>query len=221
MLARVDTLKRNGTQQASYFQNFDQRLQRLEEMQTSTIQLLNALVKNMQPPPDDQRTLNRSMSSKSLEVKLDEDETLSFTGVSSPDDIILPIPSLLASSGGGRTMRSSSFTARKGTNPLPIPSSAPPQIVVNSYSELLAMKNSGPLALVTSDERLGIGTTTLSASSSSVNAIDDTTHPELYEAEETEHNIFGKLIKERFRKLSEVVEDIERTLPKHQDDNKM
>ena len=45
---------------------------------------------------------------------------------------------------------------------------------------------------------------------------DDGSHQSLYQAEETEHSIYGKLIKERFRKLSEVVEDIERTLPSHQ-----
>ncbi|CAF4587119.1 unnamed protein product, partial [Rotaria magnacalcarata] len=74
------------------------------------------------------------------------------------------------------------------------------------------MKNAAPTTLPTNDDRLGIGTTALSVSSSSVNVIDEINYPGLYEAEETEHNIFGKLIKERFRKLSEVVEDIERTL---------
>ncbi|CAF3868246.1 unnamed protein product, partial [Rotaria sp. Silwood1] len=94
--------------------------------------------------------------------------------------------------------------------------SVPPQIIVGPYSEFLSITSSGASTLPANDELLGIGTTTLSTSSTSVNVIDDTSHPGLYEAEETEHNIYGKLIKERFRKLSEVVEDIERTLPRHQ-----
>jgi len=216
MLTRVETLKRNSTQQTSYFQNFDERLQRLEDMQTSTIQLLNVLVKNTQTPNNDQRILTESTSSKSSEKKIIDDETLNFTALSTPDDIALPMSSLLSSSGGSRTMRSSSFTGRKGTNPLPIPASAPPQIVVGSYSEFITIKSSNAGTLVVNDERLSLGTAALSASSSSINIPDDTSHPSLYEAEETEHNIFGKLIKERFRKLSEVVEDIERTLPSHQ-----
>jgi hypothetical protein len=215
MLSRVETLKRNGTQQASYFNNFDERLQRLEDMQASSLQLLNVLVQNMQTTSNDQHKLTKSMSLKTLDKKNEVDETFNFTAVSSPDEVILPTPSLL-SSGGGRAIRSSSITSRKGTNPHPIPTSAPPQIVVGSYAEFFAIKNPAPLTLTINDERLGNGASTLSASSSSVNAPDDTCHPELYEAEETEHNIFGKLIKDRFRKLSEVVENIERTLPSHQ-----
>lgn len=216
MLSRVETLKRNGTQQASYFQNFDERLQRLEDMQASTIQLLNVLIQNMHTPANDQRTLIESTSSEGLEKKFDDDETMNFTALSSPDDLVLPMASLLSPSGGGRTIRSSSFTGRKGTNPLPIPTSAAPQIVVGSYPEYLTLKSANASMLTVSDERLGIGTAGLSASTTSINVPDDTSHPSLYEAEETEHNIYGKLIKERFRKLSEVVEDIERTLPSHQ-----
>ncbi|CAF4791975.1 unnamed protein product, partial [Rotaria sp. Silwood2] len=85
-----------------------------------------------------------------------------------------------------------------------------------TISEFLSIKSSGASTLPANDELLGIGTTTRSTSSTLVNVIDDTGHPGLYEAEETEHNIYGKLIKERFRKLSEVVEDIERTLPRYQ-----
>jgi hypothetical protein len=216
MLTRVETLKRNSTQQTSYFQNFDERLQRLEDMQSSTIQLLNVLIQNIQTPNNDQQILTESTSSKSSEKKINDDEILNFTALSTPDDITLPISSLLSSSGGSRTMRSSSFTGRKVTNPLPIPTSAAPQIVVGSYPEFLTIKSSTAATLAANDELLGLGTTALSASSSSISIPDDTSHPGLYEAEETEHNIFGKLIKERFRKLSEVVEDIERTLPSHQ-----
>jgi hypothetical protein len=113
-------------------------------------------------------------------------------------------------------MRSGSFTGRKVTNPIPIPNSAPPQIVIGSYPEFLSLKSVGTSTLPGNDELLGISTTALTSSASSINAIDDTSHPSLYEAEEAEHNIYGKLIKERFRKLSEVVEDIARTLPNHQ-----
>jgi hypothetical protein len=216
MLTRVETLKRNSTQQASYFQNFDERLQRLEDMQTSTIQLLNVLIQNIETRTNDQGTLIESTASKTLETKIDDDnndEALNFTAVSTPDDVALPLSSLLSSS-GSRPMRSGSFTTRKVTNSLPISNTAPPQIVVGSYQEFLAMKNT--TTLTANDERLGIAATTLSASSTSINVPDDTSHLSLYAAEETEHNIYGKLIKERFRKLSEVVEDIERTLPSHQ-----
>jgi hypothetical protein len=215
MLARVETLQRTGAQQGNYFQNFDERLQRLEDMQTSTIQLLNVLVQNMQTSNNNQRPLNESASSKVSEKKTDDDEIFNFTALSSPDDVTLPISSLLSSS-GGRVMRSGSFTGRKPTNPLPIPSSAPPQIVVGTYPEFLNIKNSTAGTLTGNDERLPLGATGLSASTSSINTVDDTNHQSLHAAEETEHNIFGKLIKERFRKLSEVVEDIERTLPSHQ-----
>jgi hypothetical protein len=220
MLTRVETLKRNGTQQASYFQNFDERLQRLEDMQASTIQLLNVLVQNIQTSPHSRQTLIDSFTSNSSEKKtqeIEDDETLDFTALSSPDDVTLPISSLF-SSGAGRTMRSSSFSNRKATNPIPVPNSAPPQIVVGSYPEFLSLKTSIPSTITASEERLGMSgaTTILRASTSSLNVAEDTSHQNLYEAEETEHNIFGKLIKERFRKLSEVVEDIERTLPSHQ-----
>ncbi|CAF3851913.1 unnamed protein product [Rotaria sp. Silwood2] len=223
MLTRVETLKRNSTQQTSCFQRFDERLQRLEDMQSSTLQLLNVLIQKMPTSSNDQAALIESASTKSSDKKIkenddddDDEEILNFTAVSSPDDVKLPISSLL-SSGANRAMRSSSFSSRKATNPLPTPNSAPPQIIVGSYSEFLSIKSSGVSALPPNDERLGIGTTTLStSSSSSVNIIDDASYPGLYEAEETEHNIYGKLIKERFRKLSEVVEDIERTLPRHQ-----
>jgi hypothetical protein len=215
MLTRVETLKRNGIQQANYFQNFEERLQRLEDMQASTLQLLNALVKNMQTPTNDQRTLLETQQSTTSEKKLDDDETLNFTALSSPDDVALPVSSLLSSSSGNRAMRSSSFTGRKVSHPIPIPNSATPQIV-GSYPEFISLKSSGGSTLTANDERLGLGTTALTASSSSLNVPDDTSHPSLYQAEETEHSIFGKLIKERFRKLSEVVEDIERTLPSHQ-----
>jgi hypothetical protein len=205
MLTRVETLQRTGVQQGNYFENFDERLQRLEEMQTTTLQLLNALVQNTQTLNMNQPALNESVSSKISEKKIDEEETPNFTAVSTPDDLGLPFSSLLSSS-AGRVMRSGSVTGRKVTNPLPIPSSAPPQIVVGSYPEFLT----------SNDERLPLGATGLSASTSSINATDDTSHQSLHAAEETEHNIFGKLIKERFRKLSEVVEGIERTLPSHQ-----
>ncbi|CAF4212741.1 unnamed protein product [Rotaria sp. Silwood2] len=219
MLTRVETLKRNSTQQTGCFQNFDERLQRLEDMQTSTLQLLNVLVQNMQTSSNDQTTLIDNASTKSSDRKLKEtndDEILNFTAISSADDVKFPISSLL-SSGTNRAMRSSSLTSRRVTNPLPIPNSVSPQIIVGPYSEFLSIKSSGASTLPANDELLGIGTTTLStSSSSSVNIIDDASYPALYEAEETEHNIYGKLIKERFRKLSEVVEDIERTLPRHQ-----
>ncbi|CAF0916482.1 unnamed protein product [Rotaria sordida] len=217
MVTRVETLKRSSTQQTSYFQNFDERLQRLEDMQTTTLQLLDVLIQKMQTPSNDQTGLIEGGSIKSLDKKInenDDDEMLNFTAVSSPDDVKLPT-SLLSSS-TNRTMRSLSFSNRKITNPIPIPNSAAPQIIAGGYSEFLALKTSVTSALSVNDERLGIGTTTRSASSSSVNIIDDTNLPGLYEAEETEHSIYGKLIKERFRKLSEVVEDIERTLPRHQ-----
>ncbi|CAF3955411.1 unnamed protein product [Rotaria sp. Silwood1] len=187
-------------------------------MQASKLQLLNVLIQNMQTSSNDQTTLIDNASTKSSDKKLketDDDEILNFTAVSSLDDVKFPISSLL-SSGTNRAMRSSSLTSRKVTNPLPIPNSVPPQIIVGPYSEFLSIKSSGASTLPANDELLGIGTTTLSTSSTSVNVIDDTNHPGLYEAEETEHNIYGKLIKERFRKLSEVVEDIERTLPRHQ-----
>ena len=214
MLTRVETLKRNGTQQTSYFQNFDQRLQRLEEMQASTLQVLNVLVQSLQSTTNDQRRLNDSTTSKTSEKKIDNDDdnenSFNFTAISSPDDFQIPISSL------SRAVRSASFTNRKATNPLPIPTSAPPQIVVGSYAEFMAMKTSAPSSLTINDEYLGPGATGLSASSTSINALDEINHPSLSKAEETEHNIYGKLIKERFRKLSEVVEDIERTLPSHQ-----
>lgn len=218
MLTRVETLKRNSVQQSSYFQNFDERLQRLEDMQASTLQLLNVMVQKMQTSSTDQATSIENISTKSYEKKSkehDDDEPLCFTGVSSPDDVKIPVSSLL-SSGTGRTIRSGSISSRKASNPLPIPASAPPQIVVGSYPEFLTIKTSNPSILPSTEERLGIATSTLSVSSSSVNVIDETGHPGLYEAEETENTIYGKLIKERFRKLSEVVEDIERTLPRHQ-----
>ncbi|CAF3772213.1 unnamed protein product [Rotaria socialis] len=218
MLTRVETLKRNSVQQTSCFHNFDERLQRLEDMQTSTIELLNVLIQKVQTSSHDQATSIENISTKSYDKEnkeTDDDEMLTFTAVSSPDDIKMPTSSLL-SSGASRMIHSSSFSNRKGTNPIPIPVSAPPQIVVGSYTEFLSMKNIAPTTLPTNDDRLGIGPTALSASSSSINVIDEINYPGLYEAEETEHNIFGKLIKDRFRKLSEVVEDIERTLPRHQ-----
>lgn len=217
MLSRVETLKENSTQQVSCFQNFDQRLQRLEDMQASTIQLLNILIQKMQVTTNEQGTLMESTSTKSFDKKrkeLEDDEVLNFTAVSSPDDVKFPIACLLSSS-QGRTIRSSSMSSRKGTNSGPIANAAAPQIVVGSYADYLSIKSSTAPTLPTNDERLTVGATALSASSSSVNAIDETSHPCLYEAEETENSIFGKLIKERFRKLSEVVEDIERTLPSH------
>ncbi|CAF4729836.1 unnamed protein product, partial [Rotaria sp. Silwood2] len=126
MLTRVETLKRNSTQQTGCFQNFDERLQRLEDMQASTLQLLNVLVQNMQTSSNDQTTLIDNASTKSSDKKLKEtdDEILNFTAVSSPDDVKFPISSLL-SSGTNRAMRSSSLTSRKVTNPLPIPNSVP------------------------------------------------------------------------------------------------
>ena len=219
MLTRVETLKRNGIQQVNYFKTFDERLQRLEDMQTLTLQLLNNLMQKMPTLFDDQTTLIESNSSKTLDRKskeIEDEEILNFVGVPSSEDISRPMSSLLST----RSMHhSSSYTARKATNPSSIPISAPSQSVTGSYS---AMKNSSSSALTTNDERLAIGTATLSTSSSSLNMIDDTNRPDLHEAEEAEHNIYGKLIKERFRKLSEVVEDIERTLPSHQQhfDNK-
>lgn len=213
MSTRVETLQRNSTQQGNYFQNFDERLQRLEDMQASTIQLLNALLQNTQAPMNNQRTLNESQSSRISDRKVNDDELLNFTAVSTPDEMTFPSNPILSSS-AGRAMRSGSFSNRKATNPLPIPTSAPPQIVVGSYPEYLSMKSTA--TLIATDERLPIGATGLGESSSSLNVPDDSSHANLYEAEETEHHIFGKLIKERFRKLSEVVEDIERTLPSHQ-----
>ena len=215
MSTRVETLQRNSTQQGNYFQNFDERLQRLEDMQASTIQLLNVLLQNMQTPLNNQRTLNESQSSRtSADRKVNEDELLNFTAISTPDEVTVPLNALLSST-ASRTMRSGSFSNRKNTNPLPIPTSAAPQIVVGSFPEYLSMKSTA-VTLITTDERLPIGTAGLGGSSSSLNVPDDGSYANLYEAEEAEHHIFGKLIKERFRKLSEVVEDIERTLPSHQ-----
>ncbi|UJR35885.1 hypothetical protein I4U23_028628 [Adineta vaga] len=212
MLTRVETLKRNGAQQINHFHNFDERLQRLEEMQASTIQLLNVLVQNMRKTSNEQQTLGESTSSRTSDKKIKEtndDDIFNFTAVSTPEEGALPTSSFLSSSGHSRPIRSSSFNTRKAAmNPIQIPSSAPPQIVVGAYS--------GTSAFANNDERLGITATTLSTSSTSVNGPDDTSHPSLYEAEETENNIYGRLIKERFRKLSEFVEDIERTLPSHQ-----
>ncbi|CAF0940636.1 unnamed protein product [Adineta steineri] len=209
MLTRVETLKRNSTQQANNFQNFDERLQRLEDMQATTLQLLNVLVQNTRASTTEQQTLEQSDSWKLSEKgikEVDDDELFNFAALSSTDDITRPVSSLLSSS-GARPMRSASFTGRKVTNSLPIPSSAPPQIIVGGYCGTSA----------TSDERSGTGPTALSASSS-VSALEDSSH--LYQAEQTETNIYGKLIKERFRKLSEFVEDIERTLPNHQQRDK-
>lgn len=211
MSTRVETLQRNSTQQGNHFHNFDERLQRLEDMQASTIELLNVLVQNMQTPMNNQRLLTDSQSSRTSEKKVNDDEPLDFTAISTPDDVALPLSSLLSSS-AGRTMRSGSFTRRKSTNAVPIPSSAPPQIVVGSFPEYLAT------TLIGNDDRMTIGGGggALGGSNSSLNAPDDSSNANLCEAEETEHHIYGKLIKERFRKLSEVVEDIERTLPSHQ-----
>ena len=78
------------------------------------------------------------------------------------------------------------------------------------------MKASAASALPNSDELLALSNASLCTSSSTLNVPEDNSHHNLYKAEETEHSIYGKLIKERFRKLSEVVEDIERTLPNHQ-----
>lgn len=214
MSTRVETLQRSSTQQGNHFQNFDERLQRLEDMQASTIELLNVVLQNMQTPMNNQRTLNDSQSSRTSEKKVNDDEPSDFTAVSTPDDVTLPFNSLLSSS-ASRTMRSGSFTRRKSTNPVPIPSSAPPQIVVGSFPEYLTMKSTAG-TLMGNDDRMPIGTGALGGSSSSLNLPDDSSNANLCEAEETEHHIYGKLIKERFRKLSEVVEDIERTLPSHQ-----
>ncbi|CAF1489539.1 unnamed protein product, partial [Adineta ricciae] len=211
MLTRVETLKRNGAQQVNHFRNFDERLQRLEEMQASTIQLLNVLVQNMQTMNSDQQIVGESISSTAFDKKDKEgndDELFNFTAVSTPDEVIPSVSSLLSSSGGNRPMRSASFTGRKVTNPVAIPVSAPPQIVVGTYTS--------PSAFGPTNERLTVAATTRSASSSSVNGPDETSQSALHAAEETENNIYGKLIKERFRKLSEFVEDIERTLPSHQ-----
>jgi hypothetical protein len=219
MLTRVETLKRNGTQQANYFHNFDQRLQRLEDMQASTLQLLNVLAQNMQTTTFTKQTMidtDVTETSANLLKDNDDNEYRQTTGASTPDEVPMGMSSLLSSTASS-TLRASNFNNRKGNNTLSMGGSTQPQIMVNAYTELLAMKGSVSSTLPSSDERLGIGgSAPLYASSSSLNVPDDTSHKNLYKAEETEHNIYGKLIKERFRKLSEVVEDIERTLPSHQ-----
>lgn len=218
MLTRVETLKRNGTHQANNFLNIDQRLQRLEDMQASTLQLLNVLVQNSQTPPHADQVLTSSDPSKSSDQPIketdEEDDLLTFRAISSSSDGRASPTSLLSTSAPNRRMRSSSFGNRKVSNPVAIPGSAPPQIIVNSYNELLSIKTSAGSALPSNDERLA--SASLCTSSSTLNVPEDSTHQNLYKAEETEHSIYGKLIKERFRKLSEVVEDIERTLPSHQ-----
>lgn len=209
MLTRVETLKRNGAVQTGHFHSFEERLQRLEDLQTSTVVLLNALVQNLQTTSANSQALGESISSRKSNKKsreTDDEELLTFTALSTPEEPPLPAPFLLSS--GGRPIRSASFTGRKPTAPLPVPASAPPQIVVGAYGGLSAFGNT--------EERLGIGATALSASSTSVNVVDDTSQPALYQAEETENKIYEKLIKDRFRKISEFVEDIERTLPSHQ-----
>ena len=219
MLTRVETLKRNGTQQANNFQTIDQRLQRLEDMQATTLELLNVLVQNTQPSAHAEQTLINSDPSKRTDQSIketDEEEMLSFGAISTTSDGRTSPTALPSSSVTNRTLRSSSFSSRKAVNAASIPSSAPPQIIVNSYSELLSMKASVASTLSSSDERLSLGTANLCTSSSTLNVPDDSSHQNLCKAEETEHSIYGKLIKERFRKLSEVVEDIERTLPNHQ-----
>ena len=220
MLTRVETLKRNSTQQANYFQNFDERLQRLEDMQSSTLQMLNVLVQNMSLSSHNQPAVLESALSRLAETKRregDDDEMLNFTGVSTPDDAASPMVSLI-SSATSRALRSSGYSNRKVTNPIPIPTTAPPQIIVGAYSELLSLKSTSTSTSIVNDERLVIGTSASMGglSSTMLSVPDDSSHQNLYQAEETEHNIYGKLIKERFRKLSEVVEDIERTLPSHQ-----
>ena len=222
MLTRVDTLKRNSTLQANYFKNFDERLQRLEDMQSSTLQMLNVLVQNMSLSSNSQPAVLESAPTRSIEKKRcgggdedDDDEPLNFTGVSTPDDAPSPMASLM-SSAASRALRPSGYPNRKLTTP--IPTTAPPQIIVGAYSELLSLKSTSVSTSIAHDERLVIGTSAsmVGISSALLNVPDDSSHQNLYQAEETEHSIYGKLIKERFRKLSEVVEDIERTLPSHQ-----
>lgn len=216
MVTRVDALQRNGTQQANYFQIFEARLQRLEEMHVSTLEKLSLLTEHLQANRNQEKKVNESITTQMSESKSDLNESTRFTAVSTPEDLTLPNSSLLAAN-SARPVRSSSFTSRKGINARQIPSSAPPQIIIGPFQELLTMKNSGSATLTVNDERLPIGANALSASTTSINLCDESNNPGLYEAEETEHNIYGKLIKERMRKLSEVVEDIERTLPSHQE----
>ena len=221
MLTRVETLKRNGTHQANNFLNIDQRLQRLEDMQASTLELLNVLVQNIQTPPQADQALlssdlSKSSADRSIKETNEDEDMLTFGAISATSDGRASPTSLLSTSAPIRRLRSSSFGNRKATNPIAIPGSAPPQIIINPYNELLSMTASAASALPNSDERLALSNASLCASSSTLNVPEDNSHHNLYKAEETEHSIYGKLIKERFRKLSEVVEDIERTLPNHQ-----
>jgi hypothetical protein len=221
MLTRVDTLKRNGTQQNSCLHNFGERLERLEEMQASTLQLLNVLVRNLQTTSRSQQTVplpQQSKLSERLNKDIDDDEdddVLNFTSVSTPDDVTLPVTSLLSSS-TSRKLLSSSFSNRKGSTNVSAAGSATSQMMVNAYGERMGSKNVLVTALSANEDHLTITTNPMRASSSSLDISDENAHQNLSQAEETEHNIYGKLIKERFRKLSEVVEDIERTLPSHQ-----
>lgn len=215
MLTRVENLKGNATQQMNYFRNFDERLQRLEDMQSSTVQLLNALVKKLHTTTYQTSSSSESQHIIHLERQLttteeeqeQETETLHFSPISTPEESKIPLSTLL-SSGGSRKACSSSGPNFQTTT-------TPPIIVNTCYSELLTIKVPATSNLTSNDERLGLGTTSIGASSTSLLVVDETSQ-QLYKAEETEHSIYGKLIKERFRKLSEVVEDIERTLPSHQ-----
>ena len=219
MLTRVETLKRNATQQTNCFQNLDERLQRLEEMQSSTLQMLNVLVQNLQTSNQKRQSSHECQTSKLSEGTMrndddDDDDSLHFSPTSTPDELKIPISTLL-SSAGSRGTRSSSFSQRLVNPSHSLPNSTAPSALGHPFSELPTIKVLPSSSLTTNDERLGIGTTNIGGSGSTLTLPDDTSHQNLYKAEETEHSIYGKLIKERFRKLSEVVEDIERTLPSH------
>ena len=216
MLARVDTLQRTSGQQTNYFQIFEARLQRLEEMHASTLEKLAILTDHLQSNRDQEIKSNESRVIQTSESKQDLNDSLRFTAVSTPEDLVIPSSGLLAAN-SSRPVRSSSFNSRKSVSARQIPSSAPPQIIIGPFQELLTMKTPVPSSLTVNEERLPLGANTLSVSTTSINLCDEANNAGLHEAEETEHNIYGKLIKERLRKLSEVVEDIERTLPSHQE----
>ncbi|CAF0896318.1 unnamed protein product [Didymodactylos carnosus] len=234
MLTRVDTIKQSETQQTSYLQSFDERLQRLEDIHTSTLTLLQTLIQNLNQNqrPLSPTTPTRILQSPSLQSIYPEQSAI--------DDLKFEPASSSVSLNNNQTTSEEKAQALSRHHAAQGRSfSLAPRLDPETQTDLLAASSSCNLfnknasiayspptpAVITTTQHdeiisivrnplfLSMDKTVLMVQHSSSHQDEQNPQDEkLYEAEETEHNIIGKLIKERVRTLSTAVEEIERTL---------
>ncbi|CAF1325435.1 unnamed protein product [Didymodactylos carnosus] len=236
MLTRVDTIKQNETQQNSHLQSFDERLQRLEDMHTSIMTLVQTLVQNLsqqQQSPSSAlplHILQSSLISQHISPQQSTNNDLKFDSVSSSslslhevkgDQTALveksqklschhPVQGRsfsLATPHLDRGVQTDILSASHSCNFNKTPSFSPlaPVVIITGQHDEVINTVRNPLFSP-------LDKTTLMIQHSSPHQDEQKQEEKLHEAEETEHNIIGQLIKQRVRTLSTAVEEIERTL---------